>query len=112
MVKIVDTDVGVLVIHADVKSDADRGTAPENRWMSEVRVEDGSTILVIGPANEKRVDLVIGCGQPLNLFSAPGDRTSELPLHQQQVTGLQTGDTILYQVTPESAIVELTFTAK
>lgn len=112
MAYIVDTDVGMLVIHASVLSEGDRGTAPEHRWMSEVRVFDGSTILVVGPAGEKRVDLVIGCGQPLNLFSAPQERTCEMPLFQQRVTGLQTGDTILYRVKPDSEIVELTFTAK
>lgn len=113
MVKIIDTDVGVLVIHAEVTSERDRGTAKENRWMSEVRVGDGSTVLVVGPANAKRVDLVIGCGgEEMYLFSAPEERTKEMPLHQHKVEGLQTGDIILYQVKPESQLVEMTFTAK
>lgn len=112
MVKVIDTDMGKLVIHGSVHSEADRGTAPENRWMSEVRMADGSTILIVGPANEQRVDLVIGCGHDMALFSAPEDRVGEMPLFQRRVKGLQNGDTILFQSSAESELVELTFTAK
>ncbi|MFA5894724.1 MAG: hypothetical protein WC851_03025 [Candidatus Shapirobacteria bacterium] len=113
MAKIIDTDIGKIVVYGEVLRDGDLKVGDEYRWLSRVDLADGSSILVIAPSDSTRVDLVIGHGgQILEEFSAPVDRTSTFPPNQYKLSNLQAGDEIVYRTSAKSEPVRLTFTPK